>query len=591
MAYYYGFLPLGLVSLISNGFFAPSAEVRRKIRVIVWGTVAGLFPGMILQIAVAFTGKQVPELFPVWFWAPLVFGSFWLFPLSFAYAVVKHRVLEIPVLLKRSARYFMVQRGFVLIQVLSGTALTIVLTLALSRAFKSGSQFAIPVVLTAGVIFGSVLTLSGLRIHHAVTRRIDRAFFRSAYDARQILESLVDETRTVTSREELGVLLGGEIKQALHPTSAAVYLADRDGQLRVHPDTLPPKFQPLPSGMPLLEESARRREPWEISRPDSSGGTVPGGLSIFAPIHPECLVPILMRNGELTGLLVLGPRVSEEPYSREDKRLLGSVAAQAGVTLENMRLAEDMAERIEAERRASRDMEIAKQVQARLFPQKLPLLHTLEYAGRCIQARHVGGDYYDFLSLGSGRIGMVLADIAGKGIPGALLMANLQADVRSQCAIASQDLPQFLKSVNQSFFESTDEGSYATLFFGDYQDSDRRLRFANCGHNPPFLVRSNGTTERLTATATVLGLFEKWESSICDVQVAPEDILVIYTDGITEANNSAGEEFGERRLLDTIRANLALPVPLILDAVLTAALEFSQSAPGDDLTLVVARGR
>jgi serine phosphatase RsbU (regulator of sigma subunit) len=307
---------------------------------------------------------------------------------------------------------------------------------------------------------------------------------------------------------------------------------------------------------------------------------------------PECLVPILgSREGQLQGLLVLGPRLSEETYSREDKRLLASVASQTAGALRSICLAERIAEQREIERRVARDMEIAKQVQARLFPQKLPPLHTLEYVGRCIQARHVGGDYYDFLSLGSGRIGFVLADVAGKGISAALLMANLQADVRSQCAIASQDLPQFLKSVNQSFYESTDEGSYATLFFGDYQDSTRRLRFANCGHNPPFLVRSDGTANRLTATATVLGLFEKWESSICDVQIAPGDVLVIYTDGISEANNSSGEEFGESRLLDTIRANRALPVPLILDAVLTAALEFSQSEQGDDLTLVVARGR
>ena len=171
--------------------------------------------------------------------------------------------------------------------------------------------------------------------------------------------------------------------------------------------------------------------------------------------------------------------LSEEAYSREDKRLLASVASQAGLALESIRLGEEVAERIEVEQRAARDMEIAKQVQARLFPQKLPPLDTLEYAGRCIQARDVGGHDYDFLSLGAGRMGIVLADIVGKGIPGALLMANLQADVRSQCAIASQDLPQFLKSVNQAFYESTDEGGYATLFFGDYQDSTRRLRFVN----------------------------------------------------------------------------------------------------------------
>src|SRR5262249_9578468 len=102
MLYYYRLLPLGLVSPISHGLCAPAAEVRRKIRVIVWGTVAGLLPGMILQIAAVFNGKQVPDFFPLWIWAPLVFGSFWLFPLSFAYAVLKHRVLEIPVLLKRS---------------------------------------------------------------------------------------------------------------------------------------------------------------------------------------------------------------------------------------------------------------------------------------------------------------------------------------------------------------------------------------------------------------------------------------------------------------------------------------------------------
>jgi serine phosphatase RsbU (regulator of sigma subunit) len=247
--------------------------------------------------------------------------------------------------------------------------------------------------------------------------------------------------------------------------------------------------------------------------------------------------------------------------------------------------------RMEAERRAARDMEIAKQVQDRLFPQKLLQLVTLEYAGRCMQARQVGGDYYDFLSLGPGRMGIVLADIAGKGIPGALLMANLQAAIRSQCAIASQNLAQFLRSVNQSFYESTDEDSYTTLFFGDYQDATCRLQFANCGHNPPFLVRANGTAERLGSTATVLGLFEKWDSCICEVKMAAGDVLVIYTDGITEANNSAGEEFGEARLLETIRANAALAVPQLADAILAAAMKFSGGEKGDDLTLVVARCR
>jgi serine phosphatase RsbU (regulator of sigma subunit) len=234
-------------------------------------------------------------------------------------------------------------------------------------------------------------------------------------------------------------------------------------------------------------------------------------------------------------------------------------------------------------------MTIATEVQARLFPQKFPPLATLEYAGRCIQARHVGGDYYDFLSLGSGRLGIVLADIAGKGISGALLMANLQANLRSQYAMALEDLPQLLKSVNQLFYENTSDSSYATLFFGDYQDATRRLRYANCGHNPPILLRARGATERLVATATVLGLFEVWDCPIREVQMAPADTLVIYTDGITEATGRGGEEFGEKRLLETICASHDAPVSAILDAVLNSVQKFSTGEQADDLTLVVAR--
>jgi len=590
IVYFIGFFLLGLVSLAWNGFFAPAIEVRRKIRVIVWGIAIGLTPGMVMSFVAALTSKSVPELLPVWLWGPIVFGSFWLFPLSFAYAVAKHRVLEVPVLLKRSARYFLVQRGFVVVQVLLSTVLTAVLALALSRTFQVSSQLIVLAVLTAAVIFGSVLALSGMRIHQVVTQRIDRAFFREAYDARQILESLVEEARTVRSRDELAVLLGGEIRQALHPTSAAVYLAGDGGRLKVYPESSLATPRELSAGMALLVELDRRKELWEVTDGDGQGETLVGSLALFGPQQPECFVPILMRNGSLTGLLTLGPRLSEEPYSHEDKRLLSSVAAQAGITLENMRLAEEMAERIEAERRVAHDMEIAKQVQARLFPQKRPMLQTLEYSGRCIQARQVGGDYYDFVSLGEGRVGIVLADIAGKGIPGALLMANLQADVRSQCAVAAQDLARFLKSINQSFYERTDESSFATLFFGDYQDTTRRLRFANCGHNPPFLVHPDGSAERLCVTATVLGLFEKWESSICEVQIGVGDVLVIYTDGITEASNSAMEEFGEGRLLEAIRANRSLSVEGILDAIFKAAVEFSHQDQGDDLTLVVARG-
>ncbi len=301
------------------------------------------------------------------------------------------------------------------------------------------------------------------------------------------------------------------------------------------------------------------------------------------------MVPILGRDSRLAGLLVLGARLSEEPYSTDDKHLLASVANQAGNALESIRLGEKIAERIEAERHIAQEMEYAKQVQARLLPQKLPAMKTLQYAGTCIQARQVGGDYYDFLELRPDRLAMVLADIAGKGISGALLMANLQANLRSQYAAALDDLPGLLKSVNQLFYENSGDTSYATLFFADYDDSSGWLRYVNCGHLPPLLLRADGRVERLEGTATVLGLFEKWECSVAGLQIAAGDTLILYTDGVTEAENAAGEQFGESRLVEAMRARRDLPVASLLESIVVAVQEFSPGEQADDITLVIGK--
>jgi serine phosphatase RsbU (regulator of sigma subunit) len=423
-----------------------------------------------------------------------------------------------------------------------------------------------------------------------------------------ILEDLVEKTRTATSRDELAALLEHHLNQALQPSSLAIYLETGDGQLSVVRGTVPPELATIPASQPMLAELARHGRPWEVS---SSGNAAQP--FVLAPLQPECLVPILGRDGRLVGLLVLGQRLSEEPYSREDKQLLASVASQAGVALESIRLGEKIAERLEAERRTAQELEFAREVQARLFPQKLPRLETLEYTGGCLPARQVGGDYYDFLELRPGRVALVLADIAGKGISGALLMANLQANLRSQYAMALDDLPRLLKSVNQLFYENTSESSYATLFFADYDDSSRRLRYVNCGHLPPLLLRAGQDApnhgvipakagiysvekghlppamERLQPTCTVLGLFDRWECSLAEVQLAPGDTLVLYTDGVTEAADAAGEEFGEHRLIEILRGQPHLPVPRLLETIVAAVQEFSDRKQADDITLVIAR--
>jgi serine phosphatase RsbU (regulator of sigma subunit) len=248
-----------------------------------------------------------------------------------------------------------------------------------------------------------------------------------------------------------------------------------------------------------------------------------------------------------------------------------------------------LAERLEAERRAAQELEIARQVQARLFPQILPTLSTLDYAGICIQAHAVGGDYYDFMDLGPGRLGLVIGDIAGKGIAAALLMANLQANLRSQSAIALHEPQRMLQSVNRLFYENTTDDTYTTLIFGEYDDELRRLRYINCGHLPALVLRSKGGVERLHSTSTVLGLFTEWASPVQQCQLAPGDVFVLYTDGVTEASNDAGEEFGEARLIDALRQHRGQPCSEMLAAITTDVQQFSSNHQHDDITLIISR--
>jgi sigma-B regulation protein RsbU (phosphoserine phosphatase) len=578
--YEFSFLALGLASLALNFFSTRDRETIRKIRVIFWGTTIGLAPPLgrlAAQQAFAVTAPQWLNALN----AALVF----LFPLSFAYAVVKHRVLEIPVLLKRSARYLLVQRGFALSLSLVSIALTLLFAFSFASRLQPLVEVAGPSGIVLGAVFGTAVLWGGLRVHRQVSERIDRAFFRSAYDARVILEDLAEQTRTARSREEMALLIERHLAEALKPASLFVYLAGLDNRLVATAGQPPHGLETIPSDLPTLKDLAERGVPWEVPR---GNARVPADAPIVA-LDADCLVPIIGRSRHLDGLLVLGTRLSEEPYSGEDKRLLASVASQAATALDNIRFAEDLAGRIENERRVAREMEIARDVQTRLLPQAPPQMRTAQCAARCIQARSVGGDYYDFLDLGNDRVGFVLADVSGKGVHAALLSASLQAHLRSQAALAPLEPVRLLRHLNDIIWKSTAAQHYATLFLGLYDDGTRRMRYVNCGHNPPVVVRRDGAIERLGVTAPVVGLFEEWECRACELQMAAGDLLAIFSDGITEALRGE-EEFGEARLLEQLRAHPDLPASAVVAAVLDKVQAFSAGQQSDDLTLLVVRG-
>jgi serine phosphatase RsbU (regulator of sigma subunit) len=306
----------------------------------------------------------------------------------------------------------------------------------------------------------------------------------------------------------------------------------------------------------------------------------------FAGLEPDYLVPVFTRDPQLNNFTPASRQSSQQSHSSAVRAMPGSLTSQVSESwwpANNLRIA------VDSDRKRAHEMAIASEVQRKLLPQHMPPLETLDYAGSCEPAWSVGGDYYDFLDMGKGRVGFVLADVSGKGVSAALLMANLQASVRSQFVIAHKNLEKFFRTVNKLFHESVTPGFFATMFFADYVDATRRLRYVNCGHCPAFLVRANGICEKLGSTATVLGMFESWNCAVGETTMSSGDILVVYSDGVTEARSESDELFGEERLLAAVEANANLPAAGLLKAIAAAAHNFSGEEQEDDLTLLVAR--
>jgi sigma-B regulation protein RsbU (phosphoserine phosphatase) len=255
---------------------------------------------------------------------------------------------------------------------------------------------------------------------------------------------------------------------------------------------------------------------------------------------------------------------------------------------DNARLLETIHKQTQANDKS--DIDLARHVQQRLFPHEPPVHDTIECFGQCVPAREVSGDYYDFLELGSGKLGLVIADVSGKGMAAALLMANLQASVRSQLELAHQGPRALLTRVNKLFHGSTLPEHYATLVFATYDDRSRRLTYVNCGHPPPVLVRAGGGVERLMPTATVLGLFPVWHCEEREVTLNSGDRLVLYSDGLTEAGIESEAEFGEERLVRLLQATPNDSAQRTVERVLDGVFHFARQQ-ADDITVIAVRAR
>src|ERR1017187_4114597 len=257
---------------------------------------------------------------------------------------------------------------------------------------------------------------------------------------------------------------------------------------------------------------------------------------------------------------------------------------------DNDRVMAVVRKQVDSIRKRKSELEIAANVQQKLFPHEVHRLLTVDYAGHCVAAREVGGDYYDFLDAGDRTVGFVLGDVSGKGVPAALLMANLQACFRSQAPDALERPAEVLATINRHFFASTAAERFATLVFAIYDDATRQVRYVNCAHCPPLLLRATREIEILDSTRTILGAFESWSCSEAAVTLNPGDTLLLYSDGVTEAGADSGDEYGQDRLIHTLRVNQAQPAEALVQTIVDEVNEFSGAARHDDVTVVALRG-
>ena len=540
---------------------------RRRLRILYVGCSVAMGPLFLVLISSLVLGKSTPDLV---FTLALMMVA--LFPLTMAYVIVVERAMDVRVVLRQGLQYTLARGGIRVIQVIVvGVALTVA-----ANAMESRQSL---VKRTIGVAVAVIIAVRIRDVGERLRRWLDRRFFREAYNAEQILGELSEQVRSILDTDALLTTVTRKISESLHVDRIAVLLRD-GGSFRPALATGYPAavVVSVPEAAPAVAELQRTREVVPVKGPAGE----------LESLHPELLLPLASRK-ELLGFISLGPKKSEEPYSPSDASLLRTVAAQTGLALENARLSEAIAHEAAQRELLNREIEIAREVQQRLFPQSMPEVPTLEYGGHCRPARGVGGDYYDFLSLSTGRLGLAIGDVSGKGVPAALLMASLQASVRGQSQSGSGNVAELIANVNRLVCDASPENRYATFFYAQFDPGLRRLVYTNAGHNPPILLRGKQVL-RLEPGGPPVGLFRISPYVQAEVQLEPGDLLLLFTDGISEAENPAQEEWGEDALIATARANLEAPPAEMIQCIMQQADAFAAGAPQhDDMTLVVAR--
>jgi sigma-B regulation protein RsbU (phosphoserine phosphatase) len=407
-----------------------------------------LSPIFVLTLIAHYKDVLLEAAVPKWVSAPASLLLF-LFPITLAYVIVVHRAMDVRVVIRQGLQYAVAKGGIRLLRLALGFALGAAVIGALKGVDRGAVTFYAIIALGVAVWFG---LRRGLEWLHAWT---DRRFFRDAYQAEQILSELSDSVRSIGEARSLFMTVAERIAESLHVPRIAVLIDDsgpyRPAYALGYPEVPNVTFPP---NAVTVRQLGREGNPLRVYL-DSPNSWVNRSPELTKEeraqlelLESELLLPLTLKD-KLLGFVSLSQKRSEEPYSSGDLRLLKSVATQTGLALENSRLTATIAEDMARREKLNRELEIAREVQERLFPQRLPVVTGLDYFGKCRAALGVGGDYYDFLALPGGKLGIALGDVSGKGIAAALMMASLEASLRAE-AMRGTEEPLDSRSKRQS---------------------------------------------------------------------------------------------------------------------------------------------
>lgn len=569
---------------------ATSPDGRRRLRMLLFGAQISLTPIFVLVVFTLVQGKAALEGLPVWL-VLLALLMLFLFPLTLAHVIVVQRAMDVSVVIRQGVRYAFARGGVMTLGFLILNAIVFLMIWEIKR--ESTSPLEISAILFIGVTLIFLIARMGGRL----IKWTDRRFFREAVDAEQVLSDLSEQVRTMVETKPLIETVARTISESLHIPRVAFLLSEDGVYKPAHSLGYPaPPSASFPGTAQTVERLKGRNRPIPIYLDDRDGWverTASGDeRELLEALNSELLLPLGIKD-ELSGFISLGPKRSEAPYSPTDLKLLQSVATQTGLALEIGRLVVTIASEVAQRERLNREVEIAREVQERLFPQKLTPVTGLDYCGACRPALVVGGDYYDFLPLSEDVFGIAIGDVSGKGIAAALLMASLQASLRGQTMRGTNDLADMMRNVNLLVYQASSENRYATFFYAQYEPATRLLTYVNAGHNAPMILRKIGAewqTIRLEEGGAVVGLLPNFPYTQATVQLEAGDLLLAFTDGISEAMNSADEEWGEDRLIETAKSCDGLSAADLLARLVKGADEFAAGAPQhDDMTLIVVR--